>query len=138
MIANIDKLTYLLDDSKKCATVTKSLVPYSGDVVIPDTVEFNGTVYAVTDILDEAFAECVMLRSVVFGENVESIGISAFEGCTMLSHVKFALAMHVDTDEANAFAGDSKPTGTLLKLFGGQAYNLQEWAEEIQMGIHRM
>ena len=51
---------------------------------------------------------------------------------------KFALAMHVDTDEANAFAGDSKPTGTLLKLFGGQAYNLQEWAEEIQMGIHRM
>jgi len=46
--------------------------------------------------------------------------------------------MHVDTDEANAFASDSKPTGTLLKLFGGQAYNLQEWAEEIQMGIHRM
>ena len=55
MIVNIDKLTYLLDESKQCATVTKSLVPYSGDIVIPDTVEYNGTVYAVTDILDEAF-----------------------------------------------------------------------------------
>jgi putative phosphotransacetylase len=51
---------------------------------------------------------------------------------------KFALSMHVDTDEANAFASDSKPTGTILKLFGGQTYNLQRWAEEIQMGIHRM
>lgn len=51
---------------------------------------------------------------------------------------KFALAMHVDTDEANAFASDSTPTGVILKLFGGQSYNLQKWAEEIQNGIHRV
>ena len=95
MIVNIDKLTYLLDESKKCATVTKSLVPYSGDIVIPDTVECNGTIYDVTDILDEAFAECTLLRSVLFGANMESIGISAFEGCTMLSQLTFAPAMHV-------------------------------------------
>lgn len=31
------------------------------------------------------------------------------------------LAMHVDTDEANAFAGTENPTGTLLKLFGGKS-----------------
>ena len=97
MIANIDKLTYLLDENKKCATVTKSLVPYSGDIVIPDTVEYAGTEYAVTDILDEAFAECVMLHSVVLGANVESIGISAFESCTMLTKVTFPLALHGTT-----------------------------------------
>ena len=88
MIVNIDKLTYLLDDNKKCATVTKSLVPYSGEVVIPDVVQHNGVEYPVTDILDEAFAECVGLHSVVLGENVESIGIGAFEGCTALSTIK--------------------------------------------------
>lgn len=49
----------------------------------------------------------------------------------------FALAMHVDTDEANAFANDNHPTGALLKLFGGRTYNLQKWAEELQNGINR-
>ena len=49
----------------------------------------------------------------------------------------FALAMHVDTDEANAFSNDNHPTGALLKLFGGRTYNLQKWAEEVQNGINR-
>ncbi len=50
---------------------------------------------------------------------------------------KFSLAMHIDTDEANAFAGSTNPTGVILKLFGGQSYNLQKWAEELQNGINR-
>lgn len=49
----------------------------------------------------------------------------------------FALAMHVDTDEANSFASDSHPSGVILKLFGGSTYNLQKWAEELQNGIQR-
>lgn len=49
----------------------------------------------------------------------------------------FRLAMHVDTDEANAFASDIAPTGAILKLFDGQTYSLQQWADEIQMGINR-
>ena len=49
----------------------------------------------------------------------------------------FKLAMHVDTDEANAFANDDNPTGVILKLFDGHTYNLQAWAEEFQAGIYR-
>lgn len=49
----------------------------------------------------------------------------------------FRLAMHVDTDEANAFANDDSPTGAILKLFDGQTYSLQQWADEIQSGINR-
>lgn len=49
----------------------------------------------------------------------------------------FRLAMHVDTDEANAFANDGSPTGAILKLFDGQTYSLQQWADEIQSGINR-
>ena len=50
----------------------------------------------------------------------------------------FALAMHVDTDEANAFAGMDNPTGVILKLFNGQTYSLQKWADELQNGINRL
>lgn len=49
----------------------------------------------------------------------------------------FRLSMHVDTDEANAFASDANPTGVILKLFDGCTYSLQDWAEEIQSGINR-
>lgn len=49
----------------------------------------------------------------------------------------FRLAMHVDTDEANAFAGDQEAYGVILKLFEGDCYNLQMWAEELLWGINR-
>ena len=49
----------------------------------------------------------------------------------------FSLAMHVDTDEANAFANDDHPTGVILKLFDGHTYSLKSWAEELQAGINR-
>ena len=52
-------------------------------------------------------------------------------------HPNFRLAMHVDTDEANAFAGDDSPYGGLLKMFDGDVYNLASWAEELQDGIKR-
>lgn len=49
----------------------------------------------------------------------------------------FRLSMHVDTDEANAFASEETPTGAILKLFDGQTYSLQQWADEIASGINR-
>ena len=41
------------------------------------------------------------------------------------------------TDEANAFAGDAEPHGVVLKLFGGDAYDLGKWADELLEGINR-
>lgn len=52
-------------------------------------------------------------------------------------HKNFRLAMHVDTDEANAFAGSTESYGVVLKLFEGNCYNLQMWAEELLEGIER-
>ena len=47
------------------------------------------------------------------------------------------LSMHVDTDEANAFANDDSPTGAILKLFDGTTYSLEQWADEVASGINR-
>lgn len=52
-------------------------------------------------------------------------------------HPNYRLAMHVDTDEANAFGSDASPYGVILKLFDGKSYNLQMWAEELEAGIRR-
>ena len=95
MITIIDNIAYLLDEDKKCASVTKNLVPYSGHIVVPATIVDGGVEYVVNDIFDEAFVECVGLTSVVLGENVESIGIGAFEGCELLSEITFSAALHL-------------------------------------------
>ncbi len=48
----------------------------------------------------------------------------------------FRLAMHVDTDEANAFSSDAEPYGVIIKLFD-ENYNTEKWIEEVLSGIRR-
>lgn len=48
----------------------------------------------------------------------------------------FRLAMHVDTDEANAFSSDAEPYGVIVQLFDHN-YNTDKWIEEVLSGIHR-
>lgn len=49
----------------------------------------------------------------------------------------FRLAMHVDTDEANAFASDTEPFGVLLKIFDSKRYSMDKWVNEVLEGIKR-
>lgn len=60
---------------------------YSGNVVIPDSVTYNGATYAVTSIGSEAFYECHGLTSVTIPSSVTSIGWYAFEKCSYLTSV---------------------------------------------------
>lgn len=52
-------------------------------------------------------------------------------------HPDFVLAMHVDTDEGNAFDHSEEQYGVILKLFDGNAYSLSDWADELLSGIQR-
>lgn len=49
----------------------------------------------------------------------------------------FKLAMHVDTDEGNAFDSASDPTGVILPLYDTRQYSLEKWKEELLAGISR-
>ena len=56
---------------------------YTGSVVIPETVTYNGTAYPVASIGNSAFYGCSHLTSVTIGNSVTSIrGASAFYGCS--------------------------------------------------------
>lgn len=58
---------------------------YSGDVVIPESVEYEGKTYNVTSIGYAAFRDCDGLTSVTIPNSVTSIDISAFSGCSSLT-----------------------------------------------------
>lgn len=60
---------------------------YTGNVVIPSTVTYQGMTFDVVAIDDNAFDGCYDLASVVIGENVTAIGEQAFQGCVGLTSV---------------------------------------------------
>ena len=57
---------------------------YSGNVIIPESVEYNGKVYSVTGIGSSAFENCIGLTSVTVPNSVTYIGERAFYGCASL------------------------------------------------------
>ena len=59
----------------------------SGEVVIPSSVEYNGTTYSVTSIGEWAFYDCSGLTSVTIPNSVTSIGEWAFYDCSGLTSV---------------------------------------------------
>ena len=74
---------------------------YTGDVVIPDSVTYEGYSFAVMGIESNAFDGCFELTSVVIPNSVETIGEQAFQGCTGLTSV--TIGRGVTTIGAKAF-----------------------------------
>ncbi len=90
--AEVDGIFYNLDATNKTATVTfKGDDPaddeYSGDVVIPETVTYNGITYSVTSLGDMCFSYCSSLTSITIPNSVTSLGISCFSRCSRLTSI---------------------------------------------------
>jgi len=60
---------------------------YSGDIVIPETVEYAGDTYSVQYVAQGAFINCPQLTSVELPNTIISIGQSAFKSCYTLKSV---------------------------------------------------
>lgn len=88
----IGDLFYNLDSENKIAEVTDNVVDYgqstySGEIVIPSSVEYEGVTYDVTRIGSSAFSGSVNLLSIEIPESVTSIGGWAFTQCTGLTSI---------------------------------------------------
>lgn len=74
---------------------------YSGDVVIPGNVSYEGNNYTVTEIGYSAFANCYELSGISIPNTVVKIGEQAFSSCTGLTSVD--IPNSVTTIEQAAF-----------------------------------
>lgn len=71
-------VTYLSNNAQSNAQA------YSGEIVIPSTVEYNSNTYKVTAIGFMAFCNCSSLTSVFIPNSITTIGQESFACCTNL------------------------------------------------------
>ena len=81
----VDGIFYDMAGDNKLMVTGSSF--YLGDVVIPSSVTYGGSIYSVTGIRSEAFSGRTGLTSVTIPESVTSIGWGAFSGCRGLTSV---------------------------------------------------
>ena len=81
----IDGLYFRLDSTAMTASVARqNNTTAVGDIVVSDTVQYNGRNYAVTSIAENAFMECKQLTSIVLPHTLRAMGDNVFLLCTGL------------------------------------------------------
>ena len=93
-------------------SVTECPYMYLGDIVIPNTVTYQGVTYRVTAIEICAFNYCQSLSSVSIGDYVTTIGEAAFKNCTALTQV--TLGDYVINVDREAFSGCTSLTNLTI------------------------
>lgn len=85
----VDNIFYKIisKDKKTCEVIQDNNKEnsYSGNVIVPSTVNYDGEEYSVTRIGPSAFKGCVKLKSISLPQTIDSIGYSAFKNCILLS-----------------------------------------------------
>ena len=130
--AEISGIYYIFDPSEMTAEVTHGdwnywqtadgEGRYSGEIVIPESVEYNGAVYHVTKIGYCAFCGCSGLTSIVIPSSVTSLDNNTFENCSGLTSV--SVPNSITSIGSTVFDGtpwyDNQPDG--LIYIGKVAY----------------
>lgn len=91
-------LPFLCAVDNEKVVIVRNLDANATDVVIPDTVYVNDRQLPVVAIMDSAFSDTSLLKSVELGTNISEIQKSAFAHCSCLESIKGG-ASEVTVDE---------------------------------------
>ena len=80
----IDNVEYEINNDGKTACVVKVSESYSGGLAFPETIDYKGNTYPVTEIGKKACKNCKYLTKIILPETIEKIGLQAFSGCEKL------------------------------------------------------
>ena len=109
---------------------------YSGDVVVPGTVEYDGITYTVKGVGNRAFEGCGDLRKVTISEGIYKIGAYAFFACGNLERV--ILPSTLERIESNpVFTGCSKLEITTTAPREGQENHYYLYDKALYMHVGR-
>ena len=72
---------------------------FVGDVIIPETITYNGVTYTVTEIPDEVTNDCPYMTSMSLPQTVTSIGTRVFFNCDNLQYVKSYIPIYQEDQE---------------------------------------
>ena len=111
---NADGVTiyYNWINNKTELAVSGKYPEYMGNIVIPESVEYNGSTYSVTSIGEAAFMCCFSLNSITIPNSVTSIGSCAFYYCNSLTAV--TIPNSVTSIGQSAFSGCSGLTSVII------------------------
>ena len=96
-----DNLNFLVLNEKAYLTGFETLPTEQMALVIPNTVGLSD--YPVVEILSSAFQDAHLITAVSFPDNVQVIGMSAFQHLQGLEHVQFSVDSQLRRIERNAF-----------------------------------
>lgn len=100
--------------SFKGTSATSAANEYSGDVVIPSTVELDGDIYTVTGISAKAFSGCNALTGVTIPTTVTELGSQLFNDCPALTKIVVEKGNPVYNSDNNCNAIIETASNTLV------------------------
>ena len=114
---SVDGIRYNILDEYSVA-VTSHDDGYSGDVIIPNKVTYDGVTYAVTTIGYRAFEDCSALTSVTLPNTLTTIEMGAFYRCTKLTSLHIPASVTTIKEAALYYC----PALTSITVANGNAY----------------
>ena len=120
-VAVVDGIKYFIVTNYQTAEVRAN--SYTGDIVIPETIEYDGVTCHVTSIGNGAFSGCSSLTTVSIPSSVTSIGDWAFGGCSSLTSI--TIPENVTSINYCIFYGCSGLTSVSIP---SSVTSIEEWA----------
>lgn len=130
----VDGIYYIFNSYSRTATVTfrgaHSMSydeEYSGNIVIPDSVTYNGICYCVNQVGEYAFYDCNKLESVILPNTITSIADQAFLFCGALKVITMPIGLTSIGEHVFSYPGLSGNIPAPIEIMIFDANNLEEY-----------